>query len=897
VTALIGEGGMGKVWRARHTALNRDDALKVLPEALASDPDRLARFRREAQLLASLNHPNIAHVHGLEQVGDVQALVMELVEGPTLADRIGHGPLPIDETLALARQIASALAAAHEQGIVHRDLKPSNIKVRPDGTVKVLDFGLAKALDTGAATGRDASLSPTITSPAMMTGIGVLLGTAAYMSPEQAKGKPADKRSDIWAFGCVLYEMLTGRRAFDGEDVADTIAAVLRGQPDWAAMPSALPKPIRLVTQRCLEKDRKRRIADMATVVFLLDEQSELVDSVAPVPVSFLWNRRRVRAKSVAAVVLTAIASAGAAWVMLRPVPLKTQPVRFVIAARSEDGPLPGLERSVAISPDGTQIVYVSNSSQLLRRAIDRLELVPLPGTVGATSPFFSPDGQWVGFFSQSELKKVSLSGGAPVTVCRITGLARGASWGSDGTIVFATNDPTTGLLTVPASGGNPQVLTKVDRLNDQADHVFPVVLPGGRYLLFSVVPQGGRLSNEGVELRIYDRTTGESKTLMKGAGTAQYVPPGYLVYATGTSVTAAPFNLKTGAITGDAVPVVDQVSGGQGVGSQFAVSDTGTLVFLPVNAASGPVSTPRSVVWVDRNGQEHPTSWPVRSYTYPRLSPDGSRVAFDIRDQDLDIWIGDLARESLTRLTFDPAADFYPVWTPDSRSIIFYSSRDRSGSVYRQAADGTGSVERLTTTPTGPHYPHSISPDGKDVLFQENTQDTRIDLALLRLAPTPTTAPLIRSPFAETNGEISPDGRWIAYQSNESGREEIYVRPFPDVDHGRWQVSTEGGTRPLWARSGRELFYLDREGLLTSVNVQSQPTFTASKPVRLLKTRYFAGFGGAGQAVAGRTYDVSADGKLFLMLKDAQREEGTPGGFVVMTNWAEQLKRVSGDQ
>jgi eukaryotic-like serine/threonine-protein kinase len=911
VTGTLGAGGMGEVYRATDTNLGRQVAIKILPDAFAQDPERVARFEREAKTLASLNHPNIAIIHGLEKSPGTYALVMELIEGEDLSQRIARGPIPIDEALPIAKQIAEALEAAHEQGVIHRDLKPANIKVREDGTVKVLDFGLAKLLgpaeagpsvpkDVAAGFSRpDASASPTITSPAMMTGVGVLLGTAAYMSPEQAKGRAADKRSDIWAFGCVLYEMLTTKRAFAGDDVSETIASVLARESDWTALPPTVAPTIKTLLRRCLEKDRRKRIADMSTVLFLLNEHASLGDTPTSAPPPSLLARHRVATTvAVVALVTAAFAMAGAVWVMTSASGSNTKPIRFVITTRVNEGPRPGIERGVAISPDGTRIVFRSNSSQLMTRAIDSLDVVALPGTDGASSPFFSPDGQWVGFFSRGELKKVALSGGPSVSLCRITGNLRGATWGTDGTVVFASTDPATGLLSVSSAGGNPQVLTKPDRGNDQTEHLYPAILPGARYVLFTIAPPGQRMNTEGVKVGILDRTTGQSQVLVRSAamGTAQYVPPGYLVYATGTSLSAVRFDLDSGTVMGDATPVLDQVSGGQGLGSQFAVSDTGTIVYLPVGAATGSVSTPRSVVWVERDGQERTTSWPIRAYTYPRMSPDGSRIAFDIRDQDSDIWIGDVARQTLTRLTFDRAADFYPVWTPDSRSILFESGRGGSGgNIFRQAADGTGPVEQLTASTAGAHYTYSISPDGNSLVSQDSAPETGIDLALLRLRPMPVRAPLIRSMFGETNGEISPDGRWIAYQSNDSGREEVYVRPFPDVDRGRWQVSTDGGTRPLWARNGRELFYLDQEDLLTNVTVQTEPTFVVSRPVRLLKTHYYSGFGGiqGGTTVAGRTYDVSPDGKRFLMLKDVQRDDTMPVGFVVIVNWSEELKRL----
>ena len=431
VLGSLGAGGMGEVYRARDTKLGRDVAIKVLPASLTSDPERLARFSREAQILASLNHPNIAGIHHVEETTDGPAIVMELVEGETLADRIARGPIPVDEALPIAKQIAEALEAAHEQGIIHRDLKPANIKVRSDGTVKVLDFGLAKLSESAsneqlAAGG--ASLSPTITSPALMTGVGVLLGTAAYMSPEQAKGKPADKRSDMWAFGCVVYEMLTAKRAFEGDEVSETLASVLAREPDWGALPLTVPPSIRLLLRRCLDKDRRNRIAEMATVLFLLTESWHLGDVAAPAPRPSFFRRRGAAMMGILALGAVAFAIAGAVWVMRPSSVSNTKPIRFVITTRVNEGPRPGLERSVAISPDGTRIVFVGNSSRLMARAIDSLEVVALPGTDGAASPFFSPDGQWVGFFSRGELKKVALTGGPPVTLCRVTGNLRGAT-------------------------------------------------------------------------------------------------------------------------------------------------------------------------------------------------------------------------------------------------------------------------------------------------------------------------------------------------------------------------------------------------------------------------------------------------------------------------------------
>jgi eukaryotic-like serine/threonine-protein kinase len=885
---LLGKGGMGEVYRARDSKLKRDVAIKVLPDEFSRDSERLARFQQEAEALAALNHQNIAGIYDLQQSDESRFLVLELVEGDTLADLIQkRGALPIDDALHIAKQICEALEAAHEKGIVHRDLKPANVKITPDGKVKVLDFGLAKAL-APAGTISAPSESPTMTSSAM-TQAGVILGTAAYMSPEQARGKQADKRSDVWAFGSVLFEMLTAKRACDGDEVPDILAAVLRGEPDWAALPSNLPISIRTLVQRCLEKDRKRRIADISTALFLLNEHASLESSpAAAAPPSSGALRGRLFAAAVA-LVIGAVAAAGATWWITRSASTNPTATRFaIVLPPNQVLGLTGVDRSVAVSPDGTHVAYVTGS-QLFVRAINQLDAVPLAGILNPRWPFFSPDSQWIGFFSGVELRKVSVSG--PITVCPVTGAARGASWGADGKIVFATSDSTTGLLSVPSGGGEPAVLTKPDHAHGEFDHVSPSVLPGGQAVLFTITPAGAVPEN--AQVAVLDLKTGERRILIRGGQGAEYVETGHLVYAAGATLRAVPFDLRNVEVTGDPVPVLDQAATNQ-YGASFTISTRGTLAYIPGGLTSGQFNTPRSVVWVDRQGREEPVGWPIRSYTYPRISPDRTRVALDIRDQDNDIWIGDLQRQTLTRLTFDPGTDYYPLWTPDGRRIIFYSIRGGTGgNLFRQPADGTGSVEQLTRSLTVPHYPYAISPDGKSLVFQENVANTGIDLSVLHLDdPKLASNPLIHSAFVETNAEISPDGHWLAYQSNESGAEEVYVRPFPNVDAGRWQVSTGGGTRPLWARSGRELFYLDANNLLTAVSVQTTPAFSASNPARLFNTRYFSGFGGGGQTVAGRTYDISPDGKRFLMIKDnIPAGQAAPASIVVVLNWFEELK------
>jgi eukaryotic-like serine/threonine-protein kinase len=894
ILSAIGAGGMGEVYCARDTKLNRGVAIKVLPESLATDPERLARFSREAQVLAALNHPNIAHIHGFEDSTGVPALVMELVEGPTLADRVARGPIPIDEALPIAKQIAEALEAAHEQGIIHRDLKPANIKVRADGTVKVLDFGLAKALDPVAASEAAAALtnSPTITSPAL-TARGVILGTAAYMSPEQAKGRPADKRSDVWAFGAVLYELLTGRRAFTGEGVSDTLAHILMTEPDWTALPANTPAGIRQLLRRCLEKDRKRRLADAADARLEIEDAlaSPTVETAAP---GTAQSRRVAAAPIVLALAGGALIASLGTWAATRPVPqAPVLPSRFAI----EPPPAQSLfvssfDRDLALSPDARYLVYrtggTGNGGPLMVRAIDVLDAQPLTGITNARIPFFSPDSRWIGFFDLDELKKVPVTGGPAITICRFTGPGpRGASWGDDNTIVFATNDRKTGLLRVSADGGEPTVLTTPDAKQHEEDHLFPSVLPRGRGVLFTITT--GQV--ETAQVAVLDLKTGKRKTLIPGGSAAEYVDsstgsgqPGYLVYAVAGTLRAVRFDLERLEVLSDPARAVEYVMVGSNGAANYAVSRSGTLVYAPGGAAA------RSLVWVDRQGHETPLKTPPRAYAIPRLSPDGTRVALDIRDQENDIWIWNLTRETLTRLTSDPGNDAEPVWTPDGQRLLFSSTRTGVSDLYWQAADGTGTADRLTNTSINPT---SVTPDGTRVIGSDTPPTTQWDVVVFPLlsparhaGPGPSSVkPLIQSPFTERNAEISPDGRFLAYESNESGRNEIYVRPFPEVERGRWQVSTGGGTQAAWARNGRELFYLDGSSRLTTVPVQTTgATFSAGNPARVFDRAY-------AMPVGFRTYDVSPDGQRFLMIKDDQN--ATAAAIVVVLNWQEGLKRL----
>jgi serine/threonine-protein kinase len=634
VTALIGEGGMGEVWRAHHTALNRDDALKVLPDAFASDSDRLARFRREAQVLASLNHPNIAHVYGLEQSDGVQALVMELVEGPTLADRIAQGPIPVDEALPIAKQIAEALEAAHEQGIIHRDLKPANIKVRPDGTVKVLDFGLAKALEPMSARDMHATASPTITSPAMMTGVGMLLGTAAYMSPEQARGKAVDKRSDIWAFGAVFYEMLTGTRAFGGNDVTDTLAFIITKELDWRTLPAATPAPIRRLLRRCLEKDRKRRLESAA------DARVEIEDALtAPsLDASDVVGARVQRVGwryllpwSVASTVTLVLAVVLALWAPWRT-SVAPAAVRLE-AALGADASLDRLNASLAVSPDGSLLVFSARNQQgiqqLYARRLGELQAAPLAGTTNARDPFFSPDSQWIGFFADSSLKKIAVTGGAAVTLCA-AGDDRGGWWAEDGSIVFQPGGSGVGLSRVASGGGMPVPLTKLGA--GEVTHRWPQVLPGGTAVLYTA--HSSVTGFDDATIVVQPLPNGAPKIVQRGGYYGRYLRSGHLVYMRQGALFAEPFDLARLEPVGPPVPVIEDVStytglsglGGQAGSAQAAWTETGTAVYLTGQSEVDEMP----IDWMDRTGTVTPLRPTRASWSNPQFSPDGRRLATD---------------------------------------------------------------------------------------------------------------------------------------------------------------------------------------------------------------------------------------------------------------------------
>lgn len=891
IAALIGVGGMGEVYRARDTKLNRNVALKVMPGASALDPNRVSRFTREAQVLASLNHPHIAAIYGFEDSGDTHALVLELVEGETLADRIARGPIPIDEALPIARQIGEALEAAHELSIIHRDLKPSNIKITRDGVVKILDFGLAKLMDPAHAPASDVSLSPTITSPAV-TQAGMILGTPAYMSPEQAQGRPADKRSDLWAFGCVLFEMLTGTRPFHAEDVTDVLVAVLSKEPEWIALPVRVPEPIRALIRRCLEKDRRKRIADIAAALFALDESANLDESATEQarPLS-----RRIVIPVAAALVTSTVVGAGV-WIATRPGYVPPSVSRLSIASsRTAALTINGSDRDIAITPDGSRVVYIGNrGTQLFVRALDAIEPVAV-FTGSPREPFVSPDSQWIGFVDNGDvLKKVALTGGPAVTLATLDSTApRGATWGPEDTIIVATANGTTGLQQV-AAGASTRVLTRPDRAQGEADHLWPERLPGGRAVLFTITAVTGGL--DAAQVAVLDLQSGTYRLLVRGGSHAHFVRDkpqgwspqndrGYLVYAAAGTMRAVPFDLGRLETRGTSVPVIANVLTTSAGAMDSAVANDGTLAY--VSGVLGGEQT-RTLVWVDRQGHETPIPAPPRAYVYPRLSPDGTRIAVYAADQELDLWVWDLRRTTLTRVTFDPAIDAFPVWTSDGHRVIFSSDRNGARNLFWQPADGSGAVERLTET-SNSQYATDVSPDGRRLIFSEVAPKTRDDVIEIRLDETRRVTPVVQSSFAERNGVVSPNGRWLAYETNDSGRFEISVRPFPDVNNGQWRVSTAGGTRPLWTPGGQELIYVSPAGALMGVQVARGPSWVATTPTLLVKEDYFTTPGNP-----GRTYDIARDGQRFLMIKQGGADQtAAPPQVIVVQHWVEELKRL----
>jgi hypothetical protein len=889
VLSPLGAGGMGEVYRARDTRLGRDVAIKVLPTAVAADHERMVRFQREAHVLASLNHPHIAAVFGFEDSNSTRALVMELVEGPTLQERIAKGAIPIEEALPIARQIAEALEYAHEHGIVHRDLKPANIKLTKDGAVKVLDFGLAKALSDDPLS-PDVSNSPTLS--AVATRAGVILGTAAYMSPEQAKGKTADRRSDIWSFGVVFYEMLSGQRLFTGETTQETLAAVLKTDPEWQALPATVPARVRRLLRRCLEKDPRRRVQAIAEARIAIEDALGGVEETA---VAAPGHPRRHRGLVWAlGGVLIGAALVRALWAPRPPTPEPAMPVRLSVELGADVSLVTDFGPAAILSPDEKVLAFTAQKGdgqrQLYVRRLDQLQAAPLAGTEGARDAFFSPDSQWLGFFAGRNLKKIPVAGGAAVILADATN-GRGGSWGEDGTIFFTPHN-NRGISRMSSAGGTPEVLTTPPdhAAGDlSASDRWPQVLPGGTAVLFTT---GGGAYYEGASIVVQSLPNGPRKVLVQEGYHGRYLRSRHIAYIRAGTLFAAPFDPARLELNGPPVPVLEGVTANpNSAGAQFAVSDRGTLVFR-----QGPsIGSAMPIQWMDKGGKLEPLRPLAGNYGNLQFSPDGQKLAMDSREgRERDVWVYEWGRDTMSRLTFDPGEDFAPIWTPDGQRIAFASTRaDRATwNLYWQRADGTGAPERLTAS-TNRQVAGSWHPGGKFLAFEEFSP-AKQSVMILQLEGDETTgwkpgkiSAFLDSPSSECCATFSPDGRWLAYASNETGRFKVYVRPFPGPG-GKWQISPDVGLDTAWSRSSRELFYfMPLSTLMVARYAVEGASFRAEKPRPWSPGR-------VPQRGFDRTIALHPDGQRFAVLKAADETEEKRDKVVFIQNFFDELRRVA---
>jgi eukaryotic-like serine/threonine-protein kinase len=885
IRTRLGVGGMGEVYRARDLKLGRDVAIKVLPPHLTVDVERLARFEREARTLASLNHSHIGAIYGLEDADGTHALVLELIEGQTLAEALIGKAVPIDRALTLAVQIAEALDHAHRRGVIHRDLKPSNVMLTNSGA-KLLDFGLAKWARSAAVEPSD--LSPTLTADQKsLTNAGAILGTLNYMAPEQLEGREADARSDLFAFGAVLYEMLTGRKAFEGQSQATVIMEILTSQPPApSTLQTLVPARLDRVVQKCLAKDPDARWQSARD---LADELTWIAEEVVRPPgstsgratTSRTAGSQRLSIAVVPAVVVAAIIAILAAWTawrfaVSRQLPVTRAVTRFVVQPPAT-APLAG--RNFNISPDGSQLVYTGLESgvrRLFLRHVDQFDAAALPGTEGAAYPFFSPDGQWVGFSRDDRLLKIDVRAAAPpVVLCNV--FAAFPAWLTDGTILFQSTGH--GIRRVSADGGEPRVITTISKNPGEYDHHDAQMLPGGQALLFTI--------HEGVErfsVAVQSLASGQRKVIVESGFGAHYSPSGHIVYAAGSSIRAVPFDLHRLEVTGPPITLIEHVATVPNDGNgNFRLSESGSLVFQPERSIAG-----RRLTWVDRSGAETPLPIPPRAFTTARVSPDGRRLAFAAADGDReDIWTYELATGALTRATLEDI-NRAPLWTRDGRRLTYEKLRAGTHYLFWQPADGSGPAEPLLSGLDRLH-PGAWTPGGRALLYVDSPPSDRSDILTLLLDGERRSQLAIQKPpeaYEETYADLpsfSPDGRWLAYTSNETARDQVYVQAFPGPGT-RHQVTEGGGSAPMWRRDGRELFFLDG-GQMFAAPVSTTHLFSASKPVRLFENRYVAN-----RLLAGFPYDVAPDGR-FLMIKPGE-EEQTPSRLNVVVNWVDELVR-----
>jgi serine/threonine-protein kinase len=868
VLSVIGAGGMGEVYRAHDEKLGRDVAIKVVPDLWRVDPERRARFDREARLLASLSHPHIAAIYGIEDVGELRALILELVEGETLAERLEGRGLPIPEALDIARQIADALDAAHERGVVHRDLKPANIMITPDGVVKVLDFGLAKAVG-GDAGGPDLTQSPTVTG----TREGIILGTAAYMSPEQARGKAVDKRTDIWAFGVVLYEMLSGRVAFSGETLPDILAAILERKPDWGALPAATPPAIHTLLRRCLEGDLKRRLRDIGDVrLEIEDALTERAPAGQAARTDGDTDRRKRLAWMAGLLAIGAVAGVVIATRARTPPAASIQaPAHFVVPLSSSER-MAGLDfPAVAISPDGSLIAYVAarggGQTELFLRPINTVESKAIAGTRNATTPFFSPDSRWIAFFADGQLKKVSTSGGVPITLCDAP-VGLGGSWGPGDTIVFSAATGS-GLSQVSANGGKPQPMTSLDAKKEEFSHRWPEWLPDGKTILYTVGTVG---SWDDAQIVAQSLASGERRVLVQGGTNPHYLPSGHLIYARRGAILAVPFDPARPMATATPVRLLDNVVQSFDGAAQLSVSSSGTGVYI----AGEFTSNQRRLVTVDRTGAATPFAAPPGAYVAPRLSPDGRKLLVTLEAATNDVWIHDITAGTLSQVTFDAGAIF-PVWTPDGQRATFSSNKEGALNLFWTQIAQHGPAERLGSS-ENLQVPGSWSPDGGMLAFVEQEPTNGRDVWLMTLRGDPARRPFLNSRFDESAPRFSPDGHWIAYASNESGRTEVYLRSVADPAR-KQDVSNNGGTEPVWARSGRELFYREGDTMMAVSLAGNGPDIRVAGRQALFQGAFAKG------TIDAANYDVTADDQRFVMVR-AEEQASAQASLHVLINW-----------
>ena len=876
IQSPLGAGGMGEVYRARDTRLERSVAIKTLPAHFSSDPIRKQRFEREAKTISNLNHPHICVLHDIGSQDGIDYLVMECVEGETLAKRLEKGPLPLEQVLKYGAQISDALDKAHRNGVVHRDLKPSNIMLTATGA-KLMDFGLAKPASPLASTG----MLTALTKASLATEQGTIVGTYQYMSPEQVEGKELDGRSDIFSLGAVLYEMLTGRRAFEGKSQLSVASAILEKEPAAISTVKPMTPPaLEHVVRKCLAKtvdDRWQSAHDLKGELEWISQTSRegMALPVRSRPLQF--------GIAVGGVILLAIAALATALILAsrQPNALDRPLMRFAITLPpGETTPLVTWP-ALAVSPDGKQLVYVAGrgeSKQLYLRSMDRLEVATLGGTENASSPFFSPDSQWIGFFADGKLKKISVRGGFPTTLCDATADDRGGTWGPDGTIIFAPG-PTTGLMRLAASGGTPQVLTSPDRGKRERTHRWPEILPGGKAVVFTIGSVDTPDYYLDAKIAVQSLETGKREILPMEGTFARYDPAGYLVFAQRGGLFAAPFDVKHLLVTGPPVRVLDDVAMDVSTGAiDFSLSRTGSLSYLP----GGWSYADLVLAWVDRKGSVLALPAQARAYANAHLSPDGRRVA--VSDQgsgSSGIWVYDIEHGTMMRLTY--ATDASPLWTPDGKRIAYMQESNRTFAIKWKPADGSGPEETLIGSQNFVQVPMSWSPDGK--FFAYASTDSAVAVGnrtwIVSLEGKREPKEFVKTGSLRGAARFSPDGRWITYASNESGRSEVYVEPFPGPG-GKWQISTEGGNWPVWAHNGRELFYLNGSKIM-SVGVTLQPGFTASTPRVLtdapVQTSSF--YGGNGE------FDVSPDGQHFLFIK-TREQNAFPGEVRVVLNWGE---------